>query len=287
MTFYTHNPIAIRSKEPVTQKELKKLFPTIFQTEAHNSRSERYQHLPTSEVLSALEDKGFKVFAASVSRIRKDMSRIGFQGHMLRLRKPGNELPKLGGIFPEVVLRNSHDGSTRYEMKAGLFRLICLNGMVVGDKMIGSIRLTHTTRSLEVYQASAERITQQMGEVVELLPRFQETKLTQKVQLEIAREVMDFRFHRMAFPLERLLEARRKADEGNDAWSVMNRIQENIMKGGLEYQLTEEGRKRKSAVTREVSKITDELNYNQWLWDLVSSKVKGLPKPKLIEATAN
>jgi len=67
----------------------------------------------------------------------------------------------------------------------------------------------------------------------------------------------------------------------------MNRIQENIMKGGLEYKLTEEGRKRKSAVTREVSKITDELNYNQWLWDLVSSKVKGLPKPKIIEATAS
>ncbi|MBV8275090.1 MAG: DUF932 domain-containing protein, partial [Verrucomicrobia bacterium] len=34
-------------------------------------------------------------------------------------------------VRPEVVLVNSHDKSSAYQLHCGLFRLVCTNGMVI------------------------------------------------------------------------------------------------------------------------------------------------------------
>ena len=33
----------------------------------------------------------------------------------------------------EIVLLNSHDGTSSYQMLAGMFRFVCSNGLVCGD----------------------------------------------------------------------------------------------------------------------------------------------------------
>ena len=45
--------------------------------------------------------------------------------HMLRLRRDG-EIN--GQHVPEIILLNSHDGTSSYQMLPGYFRFVCQNG---------------------------------------------------------------------------------------------------------------------------------------------------------------
>ncbi|NBW19567.1 MAG: DUF932 domain-containing protein, partial [Caulobacteraceae bacterium] len=49
----------------------------------------------------------------------------------------------VGDTFPEVVLVNANDGSSAYKLMAGVFRLVCLNGMVVAERQTGQVSVHH------------------------------------------------------------------------------------------------------------------------------------------------
>jgi hypothetical protein len=42
----------------------------------------------------------------------------------------------------EIILLNSHDGTSSYQMLAGMFRFVCQNGMVCGDT-VHEVRVPH------------------------------------------------------------------------------------------------------------------------------------------------
>ncbi len=58
---------------------------------------------------------------------------------MLRLRREGHIN---GQEVPEIILLNSHDGSSSYQMIPGIFRFVCTNGLVCGNNF-GEIRVPH------------------------------------------------------------------------------------------------------------------------------------------------
>src|SRR3546814_4668873 len=43
----------------------------------------------------------------------------------------------------EIILLNSHDGTSSYQMLAGMFRFVCQNGLVCGDT-VADVRVPHT-----------------------------------------------------------------------------------------------------------------------------------------------
>ena len=58
---------------------------------------------------------------------------------MVRLRREG---ANKGTEVPEIILLNSHDGSSSYQMIPGMFRFVCTNGLVCGTSF-GEIRVPH------------------------------------------------------------------------------------------------------------------------------------------------
>ena len=56
----------------------------------------------------------------------------GIPKHMLRLRRDG-EIN--GQHVPEIILLNSHDGTSSYQMLPGYFRFVCQNGCVCGQSL--------------------------------------------------------------------------------------------------------------------------------------------------------
>jgi hypothetical protein len=62
-----------------------------------------------------------------------------FTKHMLRLRRHDQIN---GKEVPEIILLNSHDGSSSYKMIPGMFRQVCSNGLVAW-KDFGEIRVPH------------------------------------------------------------------------------------------------------------------------------------------------
>ena len=112
---------SIRRERPLTDDELMQFVPSVFSGDKHESRSERYTYIPTINIINKLRDEGFQPFFACQSRVR-DLGRREYSKHMLRLRREGhiNEQE-----VPEIILLNSHDGSSSYQMIPGIFRFVC------------------------------------------------------------------------------------------------------------------------------------------------------------------
>ncbi|HAF2409686.1 TPA: DUF945 domain-containing protein [Salmonella enterica] len=134
--FGRHN--SIRRKRPLTDAELMQTVPSAFSGDKHESRSERYTYIPTINIINRLREEGFQPFFACQSRVR-DLSRWEYSKHMLRLRREGLINWK---EVPEIILLNSHDGSSSYQMVPGLFRFVCTNGLACGNHF-GEIRVPH------------------------------------------------------------------------------------------------------------------------------------------------
>ncbi|EOA7398038.1 DUF932 domain-containing protein, partial [Escherichia coli] len=128
----------IRRDRPLTHEELMHYVPSIFGEDRHTSRSKRYAYIPTITVLESLQREGFQPFFACQTRVR-DPGRREYTKHMLRLRRAGQIT---GQHVPEIILLNSHDGSSSYQMLPGYFRFVCQNGCVCGQSL-GEVRVPH------------------------------------------------------------------------------------------------------------------------------------------------
>ncbi|MEY0882594.1 DUF932 domain-containing protein, partial [Providencia stuartii] len=129
---------SIRRDRPLTIEELFRTVPSVFSEEKHESRSERYSYIPTITLLDSLQKEGFYPFFACQTRVRDD-SRRDHTKHLLRLRRHDQIT---GSQVPEIILLNSHDGSSSYQMLPGFFRAICCNGLVCGDTF-AEVRVPH------------------------------------------------------------------------------------------------------------------------------------------------
>src|SRR4051794_40928591 len=124
--------------------QLRRSAPSIFAASPWGGMSGRYKMVPTIEVVGMLRDKGFLPVRAEQSRTRIE-GKGDFTRHMIRFRHADFLFPlAVGAEIPELVLLNSHDGTSAYKFRAGIFRLICSNGMVVQSSDHGSISVRHS-----------------------------------------------------------------------------------------------------------------------------------------------
>ena len=72
------------------------------------------------------------------TRVRHD-DRRDYTKHMIRLRHASQIN---GREANEIILLNSHDGTSSYQMLAGMFRFVCSNGLVCGDT-VANVRVPH------------------------------------------------------------------------------------------------------------------------------------------------
>jgi hypothetical protein len=134
----------IRRDRPLTHEELMSHVPSVFRSDKHESRSDRYTYIPTITILESLQREGFEPFFACQTKVR-DQSKREHTKHMLRLRRAGQ---LTGHQVPEIILLNSHDGSSSYQMLPGLFRGVCTNGLVCGQSF-GEVRVPHKGNVVE------------------------------------------------------------------------------------------------------------------------------------------
>ena len=136
---FARNTHVLRSEAPLGEEQMRSVAPSIFATGKHASRSERYAYIPTIDVLRGLRQEGFEPFMVAQSRSRIE-GKTEYTKHMIRMRhaEQVNARPEAN----EIILINSHDGASSYQMLAGVFRFVCCNGLVVGS-VANDIRIPH------------------------------------------------------------------------------------------------------------------------------------------------
>ena len=264
---------SIRANEGLVDEQIRRFAPSVFATTAHASRSNRFAVIPTADVLGGLRREGFVPVFASQSRVR-DATRRDFTRHLLRLRPlTGAVARAVGDVNYEISIVNANDGSTVYQMDAGLFRLVCLNGMVVADGNIEGIRIRHTGDVVGNVIDGAYEIVREFDRVSEHVQQFRQIELNPAERQVFGRAALVAKYgEQNAYPItvDQVVEPRRPADVGADLWRTFNVVQENVVRGGLESRSATGRRGR----TREVHGISQNVSLNKALWTLAEEFAK-------------
>lgn len=264
---------SLQSKEPIPMERLRLAAPSVFAGEAHSTRSERYTYVPTSQIVEHLHGKGFGVFAAMQSGSRNEDKR-GHTKHLLRFRH-ANQTLTVGGMHPEIVLVNSHDGSTAYQLMAGLFRLVCANGMIVAASLIDDVRIHHKGDILGDVAKGIEQIAEQLPRVEESIRTMQAITLNPEEQGIFARAALSIKYDDAA-PINesKALAVRRPEDAAPTLWNVMNRVQETLVKGGDRYIHQSDNGRRSRRSTQAVNSVDGTTRINRAVWQLAEEMAK-------------
>lgn len=266
------NPQMIRSDVPLTNEQIASVAPSIFANEAHDSRSSRYLYIPTVDVLESLRREGFLPMMACQTRVR-DVAKRDHTKHMLRLRREDQINSKEAN---EIILLNSHDGTSSYQMMAGCFRFVCANGLVLGDvAMDQKVRHMGSADIIGDVIEGAYEVLNQFEAIDEQRDTMKQIKLDEYEQFALAHGALAYRYDQQEGPApvtaSQLLTPRRVEDYSNDLWTTFNRIQENTIQGGLRGR-NKQGRR---TTTRQVNGIDQDVKLNRALWAMTQELRKG------------
>ena len=264
--FHRASPV-LRSASPLSDDQIRAVVPSIFAIDKHDSRSERYTYIPTIDVLNGLRHEGFQPFMVCQTRVRDDGKREHTK-HMIRLRHAGDISSAEAN---EIILLNSHDGSSSYQMLSGLFRFVCQNGMVCGETL-GDVRVPHKGNIVQNVINGAFDVLDGFDLIREQKEGMQALTLNRDEQTAFAHAALSLRYDPTddtppPITETQLLTSRRFEDRSDDLWTVFNKLQENLTLGGLHGR----SRSGRAMSTRAVTGIDQNVKLNRALWVLADA----------------
>ena len=271
----------VNNHQALNDIEIKHLCPVAFKdkmTKAEINKlglSKHYSFVPTINVINDFRSLGYEVVDAKQVKARKK-STNGYQKHMLTFEHPKYKVDN-SEEYPQILLTNSHDGGNAFTLSAGIFRLVCSNGLVIKTEDYGSARLVHKGYSFEAVQKLVKEFEKTADEALTKVKAMKEVDLTKDLQIEFAKEAALLRFKSKSFnmdnigkvvDLDDILNAERKEDEGNKLWEVFNRVQESIINGKFHYLSNTKRRK-----ARPIKNFKQNIEVNKKLSELAFALV--------------
>lgn len=270
MSLYSNYPKA-RETVAISDEELRRVVPSIFASQPIEGVSDRYSFLPTSSILQGMRENGWVPVRAEEQSVRTE-ARRGFQKHLIRFARTEHlQTWEKNQVRPEVVLLNSHDKSSAYQLHCGLFRLVCLNGMVVADATFERISIKHSGFNPDSVIEASFKVLGAVPDIMNKVQLFQDRILTDAERLALATGAVTYRWEDLAkAPINpsMLLNPRRYGDEAKDLWTTFNTVQENIIRGGQRDYSRRRPDGRRMPKSRAINGIDEDMKLNKALWQM-------------------
>ena len=163
--------------------------------------------------------------------------------------------------------------------------------MMVSDAELVAINIRHTGNIVQDVLDGSHRLIADTQKSLGTVQNWTRLQLTDGEQHAFAESAHTLRFAdsdgKVTTPITptQLLEPRRREDVGNDLWRTLNRVQENVIAGGLHaIQRDAEGRRVRRVSTRRINGIDQDVRLNRALWTLARkmSALKGA-EPQVID----
>ena len=277
-----------------SKDELREIAPSIFSTKPSPEVSTKYSHIPTDKLIDDMDLLGWKVIDAKEVNARQK-STIGYQKHLVVFRNPDiviNQMPKniresitsptgyrrtdgtfakknpIDTVYPQILLTNSHDGKNAFTFTAGLFRMVCENGLVVSTNEFEKVAIRHMGYDFDELQKQITEMVEKLPLTVESMNNMIDTKMNQKSILKFAKDMLAVRFpedelRRITIDMDEFITPVRPEDKGDDLWSVFNTIQEKIIEGDFEYTIGTKHRK-----ARQIKNFKQDMDLNSKMFDV-------------------
>lgn len=249
--------------------------PSVYAEDKAARLTSRYHSLNTSDLLPILADYGYHPVQAAQKQARK--GRPEHAAHMLAFAKDAGE----GGLRSEIVAYNSHDGTSGVKLFAGAYRFICSNGIIAGEGFSANLR--HTHKAMSGFEDMLQNIISGLPKMMDTIEALRQRTMDYDEAAALAKQAVQLRWdflegayvpedtrgtYATTKTVQNALSCQRREDNTYDAWTVLNRIQENVVRGHVMVQsFTEKGQGERKA--RPIQSIQEHVRVNQQLFDLV------------------
>jgi len=201
--------------------------------------SNKYSFIETPRIHEMLSDYGFRE-DKYMQRRERSPERAGYQRHISILQR--DQDCDANGAF-NLLLLNSHDGSSALQLEAGYFRILCENQLGHGD--VG-IKVRHVGDVVGKLERAIPQVIYQMEEFKQLVAELRGKPLSLEQIDVLVRKGLELRGLPNITENHVRMQMMRRREE-RDAWSLFNAVQENVVRGGLRFYT-----ERKDAVTKQV-----------------------------------
>ena len=259
----------LEKSEFLSKKELREICPVIFAEKASDEVSKHYTHIPTSKVIDDMATLGWGVVDAKSVKARKNSTK-GYQKHLVVFRNNDVVINGEDGdtVFPQVLLTNSHDGKNAFTFTAGLFRMVCENGLVISTTQFEDVKMRHMGYTFEELQVKIKGMVEKLPLTVESMNKMKNIELEEEKAVEFAKKALTTRFNekemkRIKINIKDILTPVRVEDSGKDLWSIFNVVQEKVIDGDFTYIAG--GKVRKA---RQIKNFRQDQKVNKELFEL-------------------
>jgi|TARA_B100001559_G_scaffold199364_1_gene166769 hypothetical protein len=284
----------LNSSKYLSKDELREVAPSIFSTKPSPEVSKKYSHIPTDRLIDDMELLGWNVIDAKEVNARTKGTK-GYQKHLVVFRNDDiviNQMPNnivesstsptgyrrtngtfakknpIDTVFPQILLTNSHDGKNAFTFTAGLFRMVCENGLVISTNEFEKVSIRHMGYDFEELQKQVTEMVKQLPLTVESMNKMIDTQMNQKMIMDFAKDMLAVRFpedelKRITIDMDEFITPVRPEDKGDDLWSVFNTIQEKIIEGDFDYTVGTKHRK-----ARQIKNFKQDMDLNSKMFDV-------------------
>lgn len=246
----------------MTIEEIRQNSPSVFATTPSSKMSNKYVFVPTLDIVDNFQKEGWEV--SSARQTGKGIHSV----HELRLRN--GQLSKVGDSLVEAIIRNSHNGQATFSVSAGLHRLVCSNGLTVPTSLSESFNVRHQSFDLEDVKRLTESFAGRLPVIQNSVERMMSKELTTKERIDFIKKAINVRWKTGTVPASldvmSIVHPRREEDNKNDVWTTFNVIQENFIRGGVDY-VTDNNRKSKLRGLKSIMMVNQ---VNTKLWELAT-----------------
>ncbi len=246
----------------ITTDILKTITPSVFATSPSTKMSNKYTFVPTMDILENFDREGWHV--ASASQVGRGLH----SKHELRLRN--GQFPQVGDSLIEAIIRNSHDGTTTFSVSAGLYRLVCSNGLTVPTSISDKISVRHMKFDMDTVREITDQFAERLPVIQDSVGKMETSFLNEERTVDFVNKSALIRWEKGSIPkinVEDFIRPLRHEDNGNTVWKTFNVIQEKFVRGGLKYQ-SEKGRVTSMKQLKDFQAV-NKINTN--LWELAES----------------
>lgn len=267
--------------EFLTKDEIREIAPVAFATAPSRNVSNQYVFHDTEEVIDDMAQLGWLPVKAGQRKQRGSKPSV-YTPHLVVFQNPDLKINGDDGdvSVPQILLKNRHDGLGSFEFMAGLFRMICSNGLVIATDTFESFKLQHKGYSFDKVRELVQERTLALPGQVNIMNDMKNRDLNEEESFSLGLDGLLIRAgitpgsdidESELFTKEtvnQVLQATRKADMGSDLWSVFNTVQENITKG--EFFAQRNGQEKVRRV-RSISSFEKDIQFNQELFKRATS----------------
>ena len=268
----------------LTADRIRQLAPAVYAGTKADHLTNRYVPLHTADLIPVLADYGYQPVQAAQKRNRKANPEHSM--HMLAFAHVNN-IGVQSDLRSEIVLYNSHDGTGAVRIFAGAFRFICSNGIVAGDGF--QSRTYHNRTAMAAFEDVLRNTINNLPLMMDRIEKMRSIIIDAEQARDMAIKAVATRWQTLSADnfgkrgvyatnrtVDDVLQAQRIDDTTNDAFTVFNRIQENIIRGNAfiksitDVDNNPDGMMRKA---RPINSIKQHQQINTDLWNIADELV--------------